>query len=79
LAEAAVHADRVAEGRELLARVEATAGARPAVWIDLNLRRARALPARDEAEAQQCFDDALAADLRSWPFQRARLQLAYGE
>jgi DNA-binding CsgD family transcriptional regulator len=79
LAEAALHADRVAEGRELLAQVEATVGARPAVWIELNLRHARALLARDEAAALEYFDDALAADLGSWPFQRARLQLAYGE
>ena len=49
LAEAALHADRVSEGRELLAQVEATAGARPAVWIELNLRHARALLARDDA------------------------------
>lgn len=41
LAEAALHADRVAEATELLAQVEATAGARPAVWIELNLRHAR--------------------------------------
>ena len=79
LAEAALHADRVAEGRELLAQVEATAGARPAVWIELNLRHARALLAPDQAGAEQGFDDALAADLGRWPFQRARLQLAYGE
>src|SRR2546428_6360069 len=38
LAEAALHADRVAEGRELLAQVEATAGARPAACVELNLR-----------------------------------------
>ena len=79
VAEAALHADRVAEGRELLAQVEATAGARPAVWIELNLRHARALLAPDETEAQRCFDDALATNLARWPFQRARLQLAYGE
>ena len=79
VAEAALHADRVAEGRELLAQVEATAGARPAVWIELNLRHARALLAPDEAEAQRCFDDALATNLARWPFQRARLLLAYGE
>jgi DNA-binding CsgD family transcriptional regulator len=79
LAEAALHTDRVAEGRELLAQVEATAGARPAVWIELNLRHARALLAPDETEAQRGFDDALAANLGRWPFQRARLLLAYGE
>ena len=79
LAEAALHTDRVADGRDLLTQVEATSGARPAVWVELNLRHARALLAPDAAGAQRCFDDALAADLGSWPFQRARLQLAYGE
>lgn len=79
LAEAALHADRVDEGKQLLAKVETTAGPRPAVWIELNLRHARAHLALDEAETQRCFDDALAADLGRWPFQRARLLLAYGE
>jgi DNA-binding CsgD family transcriptional regulator/transcriptional regulator with XRE-family HTH domain len=79
LAEAALHTDRVAEATELLTQVEATVGVRPAVWIDLNLRRARALLAVDDAHAQQRFDDALAADLGRWPFQRARLLLTYGE
>jgi DNA-binding CsgD family transcriptional regulator len=79
LAEAALHADRVDEGRIRLVQVEAMAGPRPAVWIELNLRHARALLARDETEAQRCFNDALAADLGRWPLQRARLLLAYGE
>jgi DNA-binding CsgD family transcriptional regulator len=43
------------------------------------LRHARALLATEEADAQRCFDDALAADLGRWPLQRARLSLAYGE
>ena len=63
LAEAVLHTDRVAEARELLRQVEATAGVRPAIWIELNLRHARALLAIDAAEAQQCFYNALAADL----------------
>jgi ATP/maltotriose-dependent transcriptional regulator MalT len=79
LAEAALHTDRVAEGRALLAQVEATAGPRPAVWIELNLRHARALLAFDEGAAQRCFDDALAVDLGRWPFHRARLLLAHGQ
>jgi hypothetical protein len=79
LAEAALHTDRVAEGQELLVRLEAAAGARPAVWIELNLRHARALLASDDDEAERRFDEALAADLTRWPFQRARLLLAHGE
>jgi DNA-binding CsgD family transcriptional regulator len=78
LAEAALHADRVAEARELLDQVEVTAGARPAVWIALVLRHARALLA-EPAEAGDRFGEALAGDLTRWPFQRARIQLAYGQ
>ena len=55
LAEAALHTDRVAEATTLLARVEATAGAQPAVWTELNLRHARALLAPDDATAQRCL------------------------
>ena len=79
LAEAALHAGRVDDGRRHLAQVEATAGPQPAVWLELNLRHARAHLAGDDAQAQRAFDDALAADLGGWPFQRARLLLAYGE
>jgi Bacterial regulatory proteins, luxR family len=75
LAEAAVHTDHVAEASELLSRVAETAGAQLAVWIGLNLRHARAFLAAEP----KYFDDALAAGLGRWPFQRARLQLAYGE
>jgi hypothetical protein len=78
LAEAALHTDRISEGEELLGQVEATAGARPAVWLELNLRHARALLAPDETAAQRCFDDALAANLGRWP-SNARLLLAHGE
>jgi hypothetical protein len=79
VAEAALHTDRVAAARELLAQVEDLAGARPAVWIELNLRHARALLARDNAQAQRRFDDALGTDLGRWPFHRARLLLTHGE
>ena len=79
LAEAALHAGRSDEGRNRLAQVETMVGVAPAVWIELNLRHARALLAPDEGQAQRAFDDALAADLGSWPFQHARLLLAYGE
>ena len=78
LAEAALHADRVAEARELLDQVETTAGARPAFWIALVLRHARALLA-EPAEAADRYNAVLASDLTRWPFQRARIQLAYGQ
>jgi DNA-binding CsgD family transcriptional regulator len=78
LAEAALHTGRVAEARRLLAQVEATAGPRPAVWIELVLRHARALLA-EPAQAGDRFDEVLVSDLTRWPFQRARIQLAYGQ
>jgi DNA-binding CsgD family transcriptional regulator len=56
----------------------AAAGERPGTWIALVLRHARALVA-DPTEAGDRFEEALAADLARWPFQRARIQLAYGQ
>ena len=61
-----------------MAQVEAHVGDRPGTWIALALRHARALLA-EPAEAGERFDEALASDLARWPFQRARLQLAYGQ
>ncbi|HEX6653874.1 MAG TPA: AAA family ATPase [Thermoleophilaceae bacterium] len=78
LAEAARHTDRVDAGRERLAQVEAGAGKRPGTWIELGIRHARALLAEPD-EAGDRFEEALAADLTRWPFQRARIQLAYGQ
>lgn len=78
LAEAALHIDRVDAARTRLAQVEAMAGQHPAAWIALVLRHARALLA-DSAEAGDRFDEALASDLTRWPFQRARIQLGYGQ
>jgi DNA-binding CsgD family transcriptional regulator len=79
LAEAALHVDRVEEGRARVADVEAAAGDTPAIWIALSLRHARALLADGEEEAAERFDEALAADLGRWPFQRARILLAHGQ
>jgi DNA-binding CsgD family transcriptional regulator len=78
LAEAAVHVDRVDAARERVAQVEATAGGQPGAWVVLALRHARALVA-ETAEAGDRFEEALASDLTRWPFQRARIQLAYGQ
>ena len=78
LAEAAWHIDRLEAARTRVAQVEASVGERPGTWVALGLRHARALLA-DPAEAGDRFDEALASDLTRWPFQRARLQLAYGQ
>jgi DNA-binding CsgD family transcriptional regulator len=78
LADAARHIDRLDDARERVAQVEASAGERPGTWIALGLRHARALVAQP-AEAGDRFEEALASDLTRWPFQRARMQLAYGQ
>jgi DNA-binding CsgD family transcriptional regulator len=78
LADAARHIDEQTAARARLAQVEAMAGERPGTWIALGLRHARALLA-DAAEAGERFQEALATDLTRWPFQRARIQLAYGQ
>jgi len=77
LADAAVHIDRLDAARTRVAQVEAMAGGQPGAWIALALGHARALVA-EPAEAGERFDEALASDLTRWPFQRARIQLAYG-
>lgn len=78
LAEAARHIDRLEDARARVAEVEASVGDRPGTWIALGLRHARALVA-EPPEAGDRFDEALATDLTRWPFQRAGIQLAYGQ
>jgi DNA-binding CsgD family transcriptional regulator len=78
LVEAARHIDRLDAARARVAQVETMAGHQPGAWIALVLRHARALVA-DPAEAGERFEEALASDLTRWPFQRARIQLAYGQ
>jgi DNA-binding NarL/FixJ family response regulator len=63
LAEAAVHAGRVREARDVIAGLEAEA----ATTLHRQLSYARAVLA-----------EALRADLIRWPWLRARLELAYG-
>jgi ATP/maltotriose-dependent transcriptional regulator MalT len=78
LAEAALHLGRVDEARGRMAEVEARVGDNLTVWIALGLRHARALLADDE-HAAGLFEAAVGADLRRWPFQRARALLACGQ
>jgi DNA-binding CsgD family transcriptional regulator len=78
LADAARHIDRLDAARARVAQVESSVGDRPGTWVALQLRHARALLA-DSAAAGDRFDEALSSDLTRWPFQRARLQLAYGQ
>ena len=78
LAEAARHVDQLEAARARVSQVEASFADRPGTWIELGLRHARALVA-DPTEAGDRFDEALSSDLTRWPFQRARVQLAYGQ
>jgi ATP/maltotriose-dependent transcriptional regulator MalT len=78
LADAARHVDEQEAARARVAQVEAMAGGRPGTWIALVLRHAQALVA-DPTEAGLRFEEALASDLTRWPFQRARIQLAFGQ
>jgi ATP/maltotriose-dependent transcriptional regulator MalT len=78
LADAARHIDRLDEARARVAELEATVGERPGTWIALGLQHAHALLA-EQAQSGKRFEAALSSDLTRWPFQRARLELAYGQ
>jgi ATP/maltotriose-dependent transcriptional regulator MalT len=78
LADAARHIDRFDAARARVAELEATLGERPGTWTGLGLEHARALLAEPE-QAGRRFEEALSGDLTRWPFQRARIELAYGQ
>jgi DNA-binding CsgD family transcriptional regulator len=78
LADAARHTDRLDAARAHVAELEATVGERPGTWVALGLQHARALLA-EPAQAGARFEEALSSDLTRWPFQRARIELAYGQ
>ena len=77
LVETAIHSGHRAEVEPLLADLEARALRTPSPALHVGLRYGRALLAPED-EAEELFAAALAADLSSWPFARARLQLAHG-
>jgi len=74
LAEAAVWSGATAELRELAARLSPVAAECGSPALTVALGFATAVLADDDAG----YRAALAADLSGWPFQRARLQHAYG-
>jgi len=78
LAEAAVHLERREQASARVAQVQEAVGSHPGTWIALGLSHARAVLASPE-EADERYQEALGADLARWPFQRARIQLAYGQ
>jgi DNA-binding CsgD family transcriptional regulator len=77
LAEAGAHADR---REQVMARVrvlEPIDEGGPSPMLRVTLHCARALLAPEDV-AEETLGAALDADLTAWPFERARLQLAYG-
>ena len=77
LAEAAVHSGHGDDVRTVMEELERLSGRTPSPWLHVAMRHARALLA-DGSEAEALFQVALEADLTRWPFDRARMLLAYG-
>jgi DNA-binding CsgD family transcriptional regulator len=77
LAEAAVHAGRIPEGRAVISSLEHDANVTSSATLHRHLSYARAVLA-DEHDAEELFQDALRADLVRWPWLRAKIELAYG-
>ena len=72
-----MHTDHRLEARALLEElqplIEHTQSA-----VDSNGHAIRTGALADDAEADRSFEEALAADMTLWPFQRGRLLLAHG-
>ena len=76
LTEAAVRCDQLGVVGELVQEFEMYAAASPSPALHSGLRHARAVLASDN-EAEKLFRAAL--DVETWPLERGRTQLAYGE
>ncbi|MEV6604011.1 AAA family ATPase [Kutzneria sp. NPDC051319] len=76
LTEAAVRCDQLGVVREMMQEFEMQAMRSPSPALHSGLRHARAALAPD-AEAEKLFRAAL--DAETWPLERSRTQLAYGE
>lgn len=77
LAEAGWRSGRQADLAHLAGELEPIAACGRSPMLGHALRYVRAVTAPDD-EARARFRDALAAELAGWPFERARLELAYG-
>jgi DNA-binding CsgD family transcriptional regulator len=77
LAEAAVRAGRIPEGRAVIKALEDDASTTTSATLHRHLSYARAVLA-EEDDAEELFREALRADLVRWPWVRARIELAYG-
>jgi DNA-binding CsgD family transcriptional regulator len=76
LTEAAVRCDQLDVVQQLVQEFEMYAAASPSPALHSGLRHARAVLAPDD-EAEKLFRAAL--DAETWPLERGRTQLAYGE
>jgi DNA-binding CsgD family transcriptional regulator len=77
LAEAGAHAGRHEQVMARIRVLEAIDASGPSPMLRVTLHCARALLAPED-RAEEALRAALDADLAAWPFERARLQLAYG-
>jgi DNA-binding CsgD family transcriptional regulator len=79
LVEAAVHTNRIDEAKAHMAAIERSGMAGMSSKLSLQATGAAALVAPPE-QAAELFDAALSApESEEWPFDRARVQLLYGE
>jgi DNA-binding CsgD family transcriptional regulator len=76
-AEAALRSGQDDGARAIVAQLEVTASRSGSPLLLTQLQYARAVLA-DDTTAEELFLDCLASDLASWPWPRARVQLAYG-
>ena len=77
LAEAAVHSGHREQARAHVSEVARAAERSPSPFLHAGLAYARLMLVSDD-EAEQHFEAAAKAELASWPFFRARAQLAHG-
>jgi DNA-binding CsgD family transcriptional regulator len=77
LADAAAHSGHREQARDLIAELTASATGEPGPLLAVSLTFATVMLALDE-DPGQLFEQALAGDLRQWPFYHARLRLEYG-
>jgi DNA-binding CsgD family transcriptional regulator len=78
LAEAAARSGQAEAVRAVMEDMERVARLTPSPALHVGLRHARTVLAA-EADAEPLHRAALGADLRRWPYARARAQLGYGE
>jgi DNA-binding CsgD family transcriptional regulator len=76
-AEAAAHSGHRREGRDVIRSLESMVEENPSPKLRVSMAFARAILAEDR-EAGTLYGAAFDSGLQPWPFERARLQLAYG-